>query len=209
MQTLNTIFGMIFLSSIAFINSAHATVGGGQPIDVLGYDKKDQKIYVLRHYQDAGGRLPQLYYYALNSAQPNKLIEVKSIYLDPKTKKYDHHLREKEINQSIEQIKKRLIPLQILNPKQVKLTSNYTVKHVPSWGEPDQLIPQFHYHYQLNDQTSQLKSAKHSAISYKHNLHVSQYYKIPQQNISLAVVTYLAFPEETGYNKQDAVLLSR
>ena len=37
-----------------------ATVGGQQRIEVLGYDQKDQKVYLLRHYEDGRGRLPQL-----------------------------------------------------------------------------------------------------------------------------------------------------
>ena len=32
--------------------SAFATVGGPQNIEVLGYEVKDQKLYLLRHYLD-------------------------------------------------------------------------------------------------------------------------------------------------------------
>lgn len=64
-----------------------ATVGGQQRIEVLGYDQKDQKVYLLRHYEDGRGRLPQLYYYNFKSKQPNQLVQVNSLYINPKTKK--------------------------------------------------------------------------------------------------------------------------
>ncbi len=56
----------------------YATVGGGQHIEVLGYETKEQKLYLLRHFEDESGRLAQLYYYQLNSKSPDRLIEVKS-----------------------------------------------------------------------------------------------------------------------------------
>ena len=57
-----------------------ATVGGEETIELLGYDQFDQKIYLARYFHDASGRVPQLYYYQLNSKKPTQLIEVKSIY---------------------------------------------------------------------------------------------------------------------------------
>ena len=64
--------------------SAFATVGGPQNIEVLGYEVKDQKLYLLRHYLDDRGRLPQLYYYNFKSKTPNQLIQVNSLYINPK-----------------------------------------------------------------------------------------------------------------------------
>ncbi len=74
-----------------FSLSAYATVGGPQNIEVLGFDKKDiEKIYVMRHFHDGRGRLPQLYYYQLNAKSPTQLITVKSLYINPKTKRIDY-----------------------------------------------------------------------------------------------------------------------
>ena len=75
-----SLLSLILLSCTSF-----ATVGGPQNIEILGLDQADQKIYVMRHYLDGRGRLPQLYYYQLNSKTPSKLIEVKSLYINPKT----------------------------------------------------------------------------------------------------------------------------
>ena len=57
----------VLMSVMALSVSALATVGGGQRIEILGYDKAEQKVFVLRHYDDGRGRLPQLYYYDFTS----------------------------------------------------------------------------------------------------------------------------------------------
>ena len=64
----------LLFSSLFFSSHSFATVGGPQNIEVLGLDQTDQKIYVMRHYLDGRGRLPQLYYYQLNRALLHKPI---------------------------------------------------------------------------------------------------------------------------------------
>ena len=74
------------LSLILLPCTSFATVGGPQNIEILGYDHQDQKVYLLKHYEDGRGRLPQLYYYQFkNNQHPEKLIQVNSLYINPKT----------------------------------------------------------------------------------------------------------------------------
>ncbi len=77
----------LLFSTLFFSSHSFATVGGPQNIEVLGLDQADQKIYVMRHYLDGRGRLPQLYYYQLNSKTPSKLIEVKVFIYQSKNSK--------------------------------------------------------------------------------------------------------------------------
>ncbi len=51
----------------------------------------------MRHYLDGRGCLPQLYYYQLNNKTPSKLIEVKSLYINPKTQKIDYDQRQSKV----------------------------------------------------------------------------------------------------------------
>ena len=76
---MNLFKSIISSSLMIFSVQSYATLGGPEEITVLGYNQKDQKIYLLRHYVDESGRLPQLYYFQLNSKTPNKLITVSSI----------------------------------------------------------------------------------------------------------------------------------
>ncbi len=98
----------LLFSTLFFSSHSFATVGGPQNIEVLGLDQADQKIYVMRHYLDGRGRLPQLYYYQLNSKTPSKLIEVKSLYINPKTQKIDYDQDSQKFDHDIAKIKNRL-----------------------------------------------------------------------------------------------------
>ena len=107
-----------FLILAGFGRMAFATVGGAETIQVMGYDAKDEKVYFTRHYQDQSGRVPQLYYYQLNSKQPDQVIEVKSIYqhIDRNSPRAEQHV-EKELKK----IQSRLIPLQRQKIKNLNL----------------------------------------------------------------------------------------
>jgi len=101
----------LLLLPLSLPTLAFATVGGPQNIEVLGYEVKEQKLYIMRHYLDGRGRLPQLYYYNFKSKTPNQLIQVNSLYINPKTKQIDYDQDSRKFNQEIAKIKKRLIPL--------------------------------------------------------------------------------------------------
>ncbi len=65
----------------------------------------------MRHYLD-GRTLPQLYDNQLNRKQlPAKLIEVKSLYINPKTKRIDYDQNSQKFDREIAKIRKRLKPL--------------------------------------------------------------------------------------------------
>ena len=188
--------------------SAFATVGGPQNIEVLGYEVKDQKLYLLRHYLDGRGRLPQLYYYHFKSKTPHQLIQVNSLYINPKTKQIDYDQDSRKFDQEIAKIKKRLIPLVPLQKQNIQLKLLKTCKGTaPAWHDPKQKVPKWTYQYQV--QSSQYKSPVQQAVSYKADLRLSQTYQVPKQNKILVTVKYLGLPFETGYDIEDPALLSR
>ncbi len=69
------LFAFCFTSS--FSTLIHATTGGAEKIEALGYDDIDHKIYFTRNYYDESARPPTLYYFALNQKNRNIPIEVK------------------------------------------------------------------------------------------------------------------------------------
>lgn len=196
------LFSFISLYSIA----TYATVGGGQNIEVLGYEAREQKVYILRTYEDARGRTPQLYYYNLKSQYPEKLIAVKSIYIDPKTNQVDYDTRWDEVMHSIETIQKRLTPLIPIQNSTISLKTRYSTQYVTAWHDPEQQAPQYNYTYTVLYNT--YKSTLQRAISYKPQLFIQQAFKIPKHHKMIVTVRYLAFPEETGYYTEDPVMLS-
>ena len=196
------IFGLTLLPCTSF-----ATVGGPHNVEFLGYDAKDQKVYLLKHYQDGRGRLPQLYYYQFkNNKQPEKLIQVNSLYINPKTKKIDYDQDSTRFDQDILKIKKRLAPLISVNKTltKIQIVKKTRVQKSANSGFDD-LITEYQYRYKIT--TPQLSSLQQKAVAYKPNLNVSQSFKIPQHNTMVVAVKYLGIPFETGYTIEDPVLL--
>ena len=197
------IFGLILLPCTSF-----ATVGGPHNLEFLGYDGKDQKVYLLKHYEDGRGRLPQLYYYQFkNNKQPEKLIQVNSLYVNPKTKKIDYDQDSIQFNKDILKIKKRLTPLIVINKTSAKIQIVKKTR-VQKSANPgfDNLISEYQYRYKVT--TPQLSSLQHKAVAYKPYLNISQAFKIPQHNKIVVAVKYLGIPFETGYSIEDPVLLT-
>ncbi|GAA5007519.1 hypothetical protein GCM10023206_13580 [Acinetobacter puyangensis] len=187
--------------------SAFATVGGEQHIELLGYDTQDQKVYVLRHYEDGRARLPQLYYFDLRSKQNDKLIEVTSIYIDPKTGKADYDNNDVAFNKELHKIKRRLSSLYPLNPKVFSVQINQQQQEsIPSWHDPNEEAIEYHYEYHVHDSSYQSQPQK--AISYKPELKIKKAFRIPRQNKILVTIEYLGIPFESGYNMEDPILLS-
>ncbi|GAA5585591.1 hypothetical protein Acal01_00723 [Acinetobacter calcoaceticus] len=201
-------FLKILSFSAIFTLSAHtyATVGGGQTIEVLGYQEKDKKLYVLRHYEDGRGRLPQLYYYLLNSKSPDKLIEVRSLYINPKTHKIDYGQDSSGFNKAIKKIKKNLTPLIVSNSKTVKIQRLKSHQNqISAWSDPSEKMTQYKTEYVVKSPS--LQSKTHIAVHYTKAIKISQNYRVPKQNKRLVIVKYLGVPEETGYDVEDPVLL--
>ena len=184
----------------------YATVGGGQTIEVLGYEAKQQKLYLLRHYEDERGRLPQLYYYQLNSKTPDKLIEVQSLYINPKTHQIDYDQDAIQFEKDLNKIKKRLTPLLIgnANTAKVQIIKNQT-KKISAWYDDSQKITEYKTTYNLK--SASLQSHNQVALNYGNAVKISQTYSVPKQNKLLIVVKYFGIPEETGYDVEDAILL--
>lgn len=198
----------LFLLGLCLSPLSLATVGGPQNIEVLGYEVKDQKLYLLRHYLDGRGRLPQLYYYNFKSKTPNQLVQVNSLYINPKTRKIDYDQDSKKFDQEIAKIKKRLTPVIPRTQQNIQLKVLKTSKGTASaWYDPQQRVPKWSYQYRI--ESGRYKSPTQKAVSYKPDLRLNQTYKIPKQDKLLVTVKYLGIPFETGYHIEDPALLSR
>ncbi|RLZ08986.1 aminotransferase [Acinetobacter sp. 2JN-4] len=203
---LKIIFGAFFLSCLPL--SVYATVGGPQQIEVLGLDRKAQKIYLMRHFEDGRGRLPKLYYYQLNSTNPTKLIQVRSLYINPKTKLIDYDQDSRQFDIEIAKIQKRLISLQAIHNSNVRIQILTNKKGIAkAWYDPQKSIDKWSYQYRVK--SFHLKSTLQKADTYEQGLNISKVYKVPHSNNVLVTVKYLGIPFETGYSIEDPVLLTK
>lgn len=218
----------LLLLSLTVSNLACATVGGNQYLEFLGYEPTEQKVYLLRHYEDGRGRLPQLYYYNLKSAKSNQLVRVNSLYQQPKTGKIDYMpADDHRFQQQVAMIKKRLVPLRKIAPSTVQVTYlSKQQRRVPAWydkyndsksySQKDK-VTQYRYRYQLKNTTrlsnplsnQQFVSLPQTSISYAEGLTVNQAFLLPTQQKIIASVKYLGDNFETGYSFEDSVILDR
>ena len=199
------------LSSVLFtVPVSYATVGGKSYIELLGYEAKDQKLYLLKHDEDASGRLPQLYYFDFKSARPEQLIEVKSIYPRTKTGEIDYFSDGTDVpfERELKKITRRLKKLYPINPNifNINVEKQETV-HVPAWAEPEKTMPEYRYDYTVED--NPYKRTSQQAVSYAPKLAVKQAFRIPKQDRIVVTVEYLGFPDETMYTDEDAIILSK
>ncbi len=204
MKMMNAVF---LTFSATFTSYAFATVGGPETIQFLGYETKEQKLYLLRHYQDESGRLPQLYYYQFDKTKTyQKLIEVKSIYINPKTKKVDLEQDEQTFNKRLKVIQNRLEPLITGNTITAKIEIlNTQTKQIPHGQDPKFKITQYKYQYRVANKVQ--SSQTQTAYAYKASLKISQGFIVPHQNKMVVAVQYLGLPNEVGYTKEDPVVL--
>lgn len=187
-----------------------ATVGGKSYIELLGYEAKDQKLYLLKHNEDASGRLPQLYYFDFKSAQPEQLIEVKSIYPRTKTGEIDYFSDGTDVPFERELIKitRRLKKLYPINPNIFKINvEKEETLQVPAWADPEKTMPEYRYDYTVQNRA--YHSQVQQAVSYAPNLEVTQAFRIPKQDRIVVTVEYLGFPDETMYTDEDTIILSK
>ncbi|QIO06023.1 aminotransferase [Acinetobacter shaoyimingii] len=190
----------------------YATVGGPEHVDILGADPVDQKIYFLRHYNDESGRLPTLYYFLLNGKSPEKPIEVKSIYTKMNSRNYEA-ASQKTLDE-IAKIQKRLKPIVPVSKQnsQLKIIHQNTQLGHYWLNAPEEKVTKQTVQYQIYNRTNRQKfqSAKQNLINYQNKpIQINYIYQTPKKmkQAQIAVIQYLGIPTETGYIKEDAVLL--
>lgn len=191
--------------------SAWATVGGGQRIEMVGYEPADNKVYILRHFEDESGRLPQLYYYDLKAKYPQPLVKVRSLYINPKTKKFDEYDGQNTFfTQRLNSLKRRVVKLSPNYVSTVIKVNSLTKskEKMASWYEGSGELTQYKFGYKVVANDGQYVSSNQSATAYKARLLGSGFvYRIPNQPYAVTTVKYTGTLVEGGYQYEDAVLL--
>lgn len=200
---ITTIF--IFMLSL----NVHATVGGSEEIEILGYDEKDQKVYLLRDFADETCRVSLLYYFALkHSVDQSKLIPVKSLYQNVNEVGCLNEADERRLENQIQQIKTRLKSLHRIPSKNTQIKILNTQQENGHFWQyvDDYAVDRFTQSFKIENSTHY--SQTQQAISYNNSkLALTQLFTIPKQKMQIAIIQYLGVPTETGYLKNDAILL--
>ncbi len=190
--------------------SAHATTGGDDDFEILGFDAVDNKIFFSIIDGDGSAFVDRVFYIDLDKS-PSPIF-AKSLYTSGNVEDCDlrcGHVLDKRLHR----IKNRLAPLTSLTPATtaaLSLSVSSEVTRTIGWyGDPDDPVLEHDVHYQVMsaDGAHQLLGQGH-AVYYRDEFKIHQAFSIPHRAHQIVVLEYLGKPYEFGYKKYDVVLLS-
>lgn len=185
--------------------SAWATIGGDITLEFLGYEPVDQKVYMLHNHEDGWGG-SKLYYFDLKGKNPNTAYEAKSYYNKDSIGIEDTGADDPAVKK-LENLKKRLTPLTPISTDGISLTILSTkTRQVESWGANGTDTV---YHHQYRVTRGKYRSTTQKVVAFEPDLSVSQAYKVPQHDKIVVGVKYLETRMESGYTKEDPVILNK
>lgn len=187
---------------------------------MIGRDLTAPKVYLLRHFEDGRGRLPQLYYFAVSKQSPSRsrLIQADSLYNRlPHNNQPDYDATDGQFEQRLTAIRQRTKPLKSLPTSAASLEIlGHSMSRGTHWMDnPDIKVYRITYRYRIRYQhgNTRFASSPQRLTAYGHKPAsviptIRQLYRVPQEQTVIATVEYLGLPFETGYTLEDAVLLS-
>jgi len=185
-----TAFLMMMVPTIA-----HATHGGTDLCEVLGWDTRDQKVYVLRYNGSEGGPFWTLACFDLRTERPCRQIIVST---------FEDEERESVVKQSLAPLRKRLKPLSLLM-EPTMLRSR--VVHADSLvREYYGTIPRFRVEL-TGLQTATSITTLRLTTYVTPAAFMPRLYAIPGRKELFAIVAFTGVWWETGYETQVPVLL--
>lgn len=174
---------------------SRAMTGGPDLCEVLGYDPRDEKVFVAIYHADESGRLPTVLYFELRASFPEvpRVVGWSRGSL-PDTTRHGHELRK---------LKRRLRPMiQILWPSFVVTRIMERRDTTIRTGETT-----FVYHidvpYQVGlwNQSLQVTAFRDSTVR------LLSLYTVPGRRERLAVVSFMGIPYEGGFEVQAPALV--
>jgi hypothetical protein len=180
-----------------FAAPAQSTVGGHTLVEVLGYDRADRKIYVVRHDQSQEGRSPELLYFVLGSKTTGRAVRVPGL---------GSHSKERA---RIDRIRKRLRTIPLSNMLDVKWRVD--TLRVDWMGSGELRKRRRHLRVRLSrwdfDKTLEMRTYCDGAVRLA-ALYQLEDAPSPKEAPALAIVAFRGDPTETCYEVQTPVLLT-
>ncbi len=212
--------------SLAFITStttasplgstAAEQSGGPHELEVLGYERASNKLYVLEHYRDASGDLPQLYYMYLRGPQMGRMVAVRGWYEGAGTPAAEAHFGLSEFWARVERLREHLTPVTERTDHPWRLSTRVAKRRALRLFDGEQPIRKFVLQLRVrstaDEDRQKIRSigARVAVTAYlRPRAELETVYEIPGERFDVAIVSYVGVPYEVGYDKQLAILLPR
>ena len=193
-------------SAVTNLNHRSATgLSGAHELDVIGFDPAEHKLYVLEHYNDDSGDLPQLFFMHTRGRHAGRLIPVRDWYQGDTTDV------EAEFQVRLDALCERLVDVEPTMRGGLGLTTRVVKRRALRLQRDEAPIRK--YTLQLT-----VRAAGNSAITpmgvrtevtayLRPKAQLVESYMIPGERMAVAIVSYVGIPFDVGHDKQAALLL--
>ncbi len=189
------VFASVFLWLLP--SAAHATVGGDEPLRVLGYAPADARIYFEREVYDDGLGLPRLYYVPLTGPNAGRTIEVRSWYRAVETAE-DVDAAVATFNDKRARLQRRLKPV-----KQIAPTRSAMVSVTATAPVEDPWVDAWSTRYEL--EISVRGAGTRTVTAYDPDVEIVAELRVPDQARAVLLVRYFSWAFEHGYTRDFAM----
>jgi len=178
---------------------------GPHTLDPLGYDPAERKLYLLEHFDDESGDLPQLHVLHTHGAHAGRVVPLSSWYSgDPAAVEADFETR-------LAALRERLVELRPI-PRVRFAIATRVVKRRALRLYPDE-TPIRKFTLRINVRplgargiTSIGATAEVDAYL-RPRARLAETWRIPGERLAVAVVAWVGIPFELGFEKQTALLV--
>jgi hypothetical protein len=178
---------------------------GAHTLDALGYDTEKQRVYLLEHFEDESGDLPQLHFMHTHGHHMGRLIPVRTWYSG------DAAEVEEKFEARLAELASGLRPLRPLSLDDLVLSTR-VVRRRALRLYPD-LPPIRKYELRLTvrpfhrDVVSSFGGRALVTAYLRPRARLIEAYRIPGERLALAIASYIGIPFELGYEKNAALLV--
>jgi hypothetical protein len=171
--------------------AARATVGGPELLEVLGWEPVDRKLFVAQHHRNETGYAPTIAYFDFRSATPGRAVPVQ------------WSIRETQYARRDKALRARLRPLRPIPAVSTFIGTRVIAVDTVNVGM--EALPRYRVRAQgLRyewDGVLEVTSFRDTSVR------VLSLHPIPGRKERLAIVSFVGFPHEGGYECQMPVLL--
>jgi hypothetical protein len=183
---------ILALCGLLFPDLAHATTGGPETLEILGYDPNDDKVFFKRDFHDEGDERPRVEYIAFKGKAAGKLVVVKS-------------WKREEFETRLEDLRKRLMPLEFL-PLADFLLEKRTLKKIQHLQPHFDPRPGLLLSVVVKGKKQRGQRSVKSYANPKNPVELVAVVRIPKRG-SVALIRYIGIPYEFGYAVDMPVVL--
>jgi hypothetical protein len=179
---------------------------GPHSLDPLGYDPASGSIYLLEHYEDETGDLPQLYVMHTEGTHVGRLAPVRSWSQGPLVEV------ESQFEYRLRTLRERLVELPALAIDQLSLRTRVTRRRALRLYQDQPPVRKYELRVTVRpaDASSPIASigASELVTAYlRPRAYIADAVRVPGAALALALVEYIGLPFELGYAKQVALLV--